>query len=177
MSAELEGDSSITSPQSIKNEFDFLCHICHDMPSEPVVTQCGHLYCWSCLNEWIAKVPCCPLCHADCTKSSVIPVYGKGKENVDPRNIEARPQAPRPPTHQGGRHPSLSFERVNLAQGGNLVLTPFGLQYRTLSIDENNTRNRRQLRIHRQVQRASRLLKQLFVLCFVLCLVVAITST
>jgi RING-type zinc-finger len=27
----------------------FDCNICLDMPGDPVVTACGHLYCWSCL--------------------------------------------------------------------------------------------------------------------------------
>ena len=27
----------------------FDCNVCYDMAREPVVTLCGHLYCWPCL--------------------------------------------------------------------------------------------------------------------------------
>lgn len=28
---------------------DFDCNVCYDTAREPVVTMCGHLYCWPCL--------------------------------------------------------------------------------------------------------------------------------
>lgn len=31
----------------------FSCNICLDHVQEPVVTQCGHLYCWPCLYRWL----------------------------------------------------------------------------------------------------------------------------
>jgi E3 ubiquitin-protein ligase RNF5 len=111
------------------NDNRFLCSICLETVSnEPVVTRCGHLYCWTCLYQWLqpgmllseytaAFGPpaiggrrnggglnflnemtysninanhrpynpsggrynesrrCCPVCKADCTVDSVIPVY------------------------------------------------------------------------------------------------------
>jgi E3 ubiquitin-protein ligase RNF5 len=30
----------------------FECNICLELASEPVVTLCGHLYCWPCLYRW-----------------------------------------------------------------------------------------------------------------------------
>ncbi|KAL3763623.1 hypothetical protein ACHAW5_001045 [Stephanodiscus triporus] len=111
----------------------FLCSICLDIVSdEPVVTRCGHLYCWSCLYTWLEPgiadaefraafggdenydypsvfsdggggrrvarsllLPnppsyssshssssarrgtrrCCPVCKAECTVDSVVPIY------------------------------------------------------------------------------------------------------
>ena len=35
------------------NESMFECNICLDIAKEPVVTKCGHLYCWSCLYMWM----------------------------------------------------------------------------------------------------------------------------
>lgn len=31
----------------------FSCNICLEAVTEPVVTQCGHLYCWPCLYRWL----------------------------------------------------------------------------------------------------------------------------
>ncbi len=31
----------------------FSCNICLEHVQEPVVTQCGHLYCWPCLYRWL----------------------------------------------------------------------------------------------------------------------------
>ncbi|KAL3353098.1 hypothetical protein AABB24_020871, partial [Solanum stoloniferum] len=31
----------------------FECNICLDVVHDPVVTLCGHLYCWPCIYKWI----------------------------------------------------------------------------------------------------------------------------
>jgi hypothetical protein len=71
------------------DEVIFECNICLDTASNPVVTLCGHLYCWSCLNQWMkSNVPTslqCPVCKAGIKKESIIPIYVRGKEKVDPR--------------------------------------------------------------------------------------------
>lgn len=76
----------------------FSCNICFDEVTEPVVTKCGHLYCWPCLFQWLEPgmrrderqslgmtIPAyriadnsrrlCPVCKLECPVSSVIPVY------------------------------------------------------------------------------------------------------
>jgi RING-type zinc-finger len=30
----------------------FECNICYELSREPVVTYCGHLYCWPCLYRY-----------------------------------------------------------------------------------------------------------------------------
>mmetsp|Transcript_11894 Transcript_11894/g.46063 ORF Transcript_11894/g.46063 Transcript_11894/m.46063 type:complete len:139 (-) Transcript_11894:2778-3194(-) len=30
----------------------FECNICLELAQEPIVTQCGHLYCWSCIYKF-----------------------------------------------------------------------------------------------------------------------------
>lgn len=32
---------------TVENTFE--CSICLEMAKEPVLTQCGHLFCWSCI--------------------------------------------------------------------------------------------------------------------------------
>jgi E3 ubiquitin-protein ligase RNF5 len=127
-----ENPPTTAKSKPINKDSRFLCSICLETVSdEPVVTRCGHLYCWSCLYQWlepgmllseytaafggVAPVNslgssrnrglnflndmtysdlnanhrpfnpsggrynesrrCCPVCKADCTVDSVIPVY------------------------------------------------------------------------------------------------------
>ena len=83
----------------------FVCSICLETVDDaPVVTRCGHLFCWPCLYEWLrpgltaeevegafgrgagggpvdalrppnANRRCCPVCKAPCTVGTVVPVY------------------------------------------------------------------------------------------------------
>src|SRR6476469_7656958 len=38
------------------------CSICIDLFSVPVVTPCGHLFCYKCLFKWIKSKTRCPQC-------------------------------------------------------------------------------------------------------------------
>ncbi|KAM0960452.1 hypothetical protein ACFX2I_025393 [Malus domestica] len=69
----------------------FDCSICLDSVQDPVVTLCGHLYCWPCIYKWLQfqspssenqdeqKLPQCPVCKAEVSESSLIPLYGRGQ--------------------------------------------------------------------------------------------------
>ena len=64
----------------MSEDANFDCGICLDKASEPVVTQCGHLFCWPCLGKWLHRGHSdCPICKAGCSRQTVIPLYGKGK--------------------------------------------------------------------------------------------------
>ncbi|ETW08675.1 hypothetical protein H310_01205 [Aphanomyces invadans] len=67
--------------------YSFECNICLDHVKEPVVTLCGHLYCWSCLYRWISRNNQCPVCKAGVTQENVIPVYGRGSSAADPSTL------------------------------------------------------------------------------------------
>lgn len=85
----------------------FDCNICLDSVHEPVVTVCGHLYCWPCIYKWLRyqnqKNQQCPVCKARISLTSLIPLYGRG---CTPRPSKSRvphlgvviPQRPRRPT-------------------------------------------------------------------------------
>ncbi|CAO3686570.1 unnamed protein product [Rhizopus stolonifer] len=91
-----------TQSHSRPEEF-YECNICFDRAIHPVLTLCGHLFCWSCLAQWLhaqSRNPTCPVCKAGCGKNKVIPIYGRGKEEVDFRtdpSIPTRPVGQRPP--------------------------------------------------------------------------------
>lgn len=117
----------------------FECNICLDLAREPVVTLCGHLFCWGCLYKWTllhqgTKV--CPVCKAGVDASKVIPIYGRGCD-FDPRPAEIvvppRPAGQRPPVVQqpqqvqpGIFHSLFGFNFAGQgAQGGYFeALTP-----------------------------------------------------
>ena len=64
----------------------FDCNICLDDVREPIVTQCGHLFCWSCLYRWLnTNHQTCPLCKAGVTKENVVPLFIRGSSK-DPRD-------------------------------------------------------------------------------------------
>ncbi|XP_008778465.2 E3 ubiquitin-protein ligase RMA1H1-like [Phoenix dactylifera] len=60
----------------------FDCNICLDSAAEPVVTLCGHLYCWPCIYKWllvqITSLQQCPVCKAPLSEDTLVPLYGRG---------------------------------------------------------------------------------------------------
>ena len=83
------------------------CNICYHATNEPVVTTCGHLFCWPCLYTWLNsnRRPCsCPVCRSHVTQDeNIIPVYQSGEvtsshtdnTNNDGATIPPRPSPPR----------------------------------------------------------------------------------
>ncbi|GAV86101.1 zf-C3HC4_2 domain-containing protein [Cephalotus follicularis] len=67
----------------------FDCNICLDSAHDPVVTLCGHLYCWPCIYKWLnvqnsfleadQQQRKCPVCKAIISDTSLVPLYGHSK--------------------------------------------------------------------------------------------------
>ncbi|XP_047342203.1 E3 ubiquitin-protein ligase RMA1H1-like [Impatiens glandulifera] len=102
--------SSQATPQSSSddNTNGFDCNICLDAASEPVVTLCGHLYCWPCIYKWLHvqttsnEPPKCPICKTNISVSSLVPLYGRGTTTPTPPDSfpMTGPTIPRrPPAH------------------------------------------------------------------------------
>ncbi|KAH9758546.1 hypothetical protein WN944_008672 [Citrus x changshan-huyou] len=87
---------------------NFECNICFDLAQDPIVTLCGHLFCWPCLYKWLhghSNYRECPVCKATIEEEKLVPLYGRGKSSTDPRsksipgvNIPNRPTGQRPET-------------------------------------------------------------------------------
>eukprot|EP01055_Gregarina_sp_Pseudo9_P001814 Gregarina_sp_Pseudo_9__1813@NODE_2232_length_1085_cov_13_557361_g2055_i0_p1_GENE_NODE_2232_length_1085_cov_13_557361_g2055_i0NODE_2232_length_1085_cov_13_557361_g2055_i0_p1_ORF_typecomplete_len300_score6_43zfC3HC4_2/PF13923_6/1_7e14zfC3HC4_3/PF13920_6/3e13ProkRING_4/PF14447_6/1_7e11zfC3HC4/PF00097_25/7_1e11zfRING_5/PF14634_6/7_4e10zfC3HC4_4/PF15227_6/3_3e09zfRING_UBOX/PF13445_6/1_3e08zfRING_UBOX/PF13445_6/2_2e02Ubox/PF04564_15/5_5e08zfRING_2/PF13639_6/5_4e07zfRING_6/PF14835_6/2_5e06zfNOSIP/PF159 len=96
---------AVSEPTSAsKRPFD--CNVCFDLATDPVVTRCGHLYCWPCLHAWLQQARECPVCKAQVTKETVVPIYGQGQDAVDPRSKVRNdhiPQRPRPERVEAAR--------------------------------------------------------------------------
>mmetsp|Transcript_40904 Transcript_40904/g.131547 ORF Transcript_40904/g.131547 Transcript_40904/m.131547 type:complete len:181 (+) Transcript_40904:81-623(+) len=124
----------------------FECNICLEAAAEPVVTRCGHLFCWACLHQWLnapqssqeaaglggimgggyssssgqrsSPGSVCPLCKASVTAQNVIPVYARGGHRADPRN-GVHPDLPaRPPGERPEPEPASVAAMQTFAHGG-----------------------------------------------------------
>ncbi|CAH0480727.1 unnamed protein product [Peronospora belbahrii] len=96
----------------------FECNVCLDTVSSPVVTLCGHLYCWPCLYEWMQNHSECPVCKAGISEENVIPVYARGTTDTDDsrtnqqgsdNGVPDRPQGQRPDAEQLRRRRPFNF--------------------------------------------------------------------
>ncbi|KAK1272820.1 E3 ubiquitin-protein ligase RMA2 [Acorus gramineus] len=84
-------DDGIHSPPpdaaaSAGSAADFECNICMDVSREPVVTSCGHLFCWPCLYQWLhvhSDHKECPVCKGEVTESNLTPIFGRGSSAAD----------------------------------------------------------------------------------------------
>uniref|UniRef100_A0A7N2M0Z7 E3 ubiquitin-protein ligase RMA n=1 Tax=Quercus lobata TaxID=97700 RepID=A0A7N2M0Z7_QUELO len=109
------GESTSVPPQSpscsgnnANDAGDFECNICFELAQDPIVTLCGHLFCWPCLYRWLhhhSHSQECPVCKAIVEEEKLVPLYGRGKTQTDPRaksypgiDIPNRPAGQRPAT-------------------------------------------------------------------------------
>lgn len=123
-------DSSQSNPS-----VGFECNICLDLVQDPVVTLCGHLYCWPCIYRWINvngdslqkpdhQIPQCPVCKSEVTDKTVIPLYGRGQTTDSPKDKLAHLIPQRPPS------PRCNFPMISPNATAN---RPSPLQQRTYS--------------------------------------------
>ncbi|KNA10631.1 hypothetical protein SOVF_142590 [Spinacia oleracea] len=108
MKAESSSNNNEGGGGSNNDSGDFECNICFELAQDPIVTLCGHLYCWPCLYKWLrfhSQSHECPVCKALVQEDKLVPLYGRGKSNTDPRSrpipgvdIPNRPSGQRPET-------------------------------------------------------------------------------
>ncbi|CAN1807311.1 E3 ubiquitin-protein ligase RMA1H1, partial [Linum perenne] len=107
--------ATTASQSSLTDCFD--CNICFDFAREPVVTLCGHLYCWPCIYKWLhvqtsshtpEEHPQCPVCKAGISHTTMVPLYGRGGQPSEEQpeletkastGINGIPIPPRPPAY------------------------------------------------------------------------------
>ncbi|KAI4314887.1 hypothetical protein L6164_027750 [Bauhinia variegata] len=107
-STSVPPQSSSCSSNGSNDTGDFECNICFELAQDPVITLCGHLFCWPCLYRWLhhhSQSQECPVCKALIQEEKLVPLYGRGKVQNDPRTksypgmeIPHRPTAQRPET-------------------------------------------------------------------------------
>ncbi|TVU36700.1 hypothetical protein EJB05_18644, partial [Eragrostis curvula] len=101
------GASEESAEDRGKTAATFECNICFEMASEPVVTSCGHLFCWPCLYQWLnvySNHKECPVCKGEVTEANITPIYGRGNSDGEKAVEDLKPPGPTiPPRPHGNR--------------------------------------------------------------------------
>ena len=100
------------------NQSDVICEckICLSTASDPIVTPCGHIFCWSCYFEWEQQskktnqtYPKCPSCQTRVPNEGIIPLYTR-------TGVEQSQVMPDVPTRP---RPNLTLlQEIQTAEGG-----------------------------------------------------------
>lgn len=161
-----------TEPKTTGNKMGsfFDCNICLDVAKDPILTCCGHLFCWSCfyqLSYVHSNVKECPECQGEVTDTSIIPIYGHGNGNraqkskpndsglkVPPRPRAQRIESMRQQILFRGASSSLIEERIQ--QISNMI-GAMGEQSRSQNFDVTHGRFERTNLLGRR-RRASQVL-------------------
>ncbi|PIN05465.1 putative E3 ubiquitin ligase [Handroanthus impetiginosus] len=106
---------------------NFECNICFELAQDPIVTLCGHLFCWPCLYKWLhihSRSQECPVCKALIEEEKLVPLYGRGKSSADPRSKSIPGmEIPHPPPPDPNANPNAFAHQGYGFMGG---FGPFG---------------------------------------------------
>lgn len=58
----------------IKTKEQRKCTLCLEELKDPAATQCGHVFCWECIGDWVREKPECPLCRRDAMVQHILPL-------------------------------------------------------------------------------------------------------
>ncbi|XP_073147173.1 uncharacterized protein [Henckelia pumila] len=136
-----ESNDASCSSDTIRDKGNFECNICFELAQEPTVTLCGHLYCGSCIYQWLQVYSHsheCPVCKALVREEKLVPIHGRGKASYDPQarsmtraSIRGQAMFQQPQTAQRVDMRHIRQDELDSVSGmagtrfGNLTLSTF----------------------------------------------------
>ena len=136
----MEKKNSYSGEQKI-----FECSICLETAKEPVITKCGHIFCWPCLYEWFeskGNQTTCPNCKNPIHKDDIIPIYTKDEnKNNSKKGFDIpRPKAQRNNNNNNNNNNSF-FTNSNFNFGfGFFPFSGFNINFNNFN-NENEYNN------------------------------------
>ena len=123
----------------------FEWNICLTTANDPVLTKCGHLYCWKWIHQWMnqqSEYIIWPICKSGISKESVIPIYSGTEKKTHPKDAMNKedensnkntgesgiPQRPRAERQDPVRNQNLVdsvFRRISEQERNNLAQNDF----------------------------------------------------
>ncbi|XP_073290601.1 uncharacterized protein [Primulina huaijiensis] len=97
----------------------YACNICSETARSPVVTCCGHLFCWACfyhMNYVDSTSKECPVCEGEVSDESVIPVYGNGDVACELESSVKTPPRPKARRVESVRQQRRGLDDVPVAE-------------------------------------------------------------
>ena len=63
------------------------CPICLTEPTIPKCTKCGHIYCWTCILQYLETNYKCPICYEYVSSEDLRSVMGKPDVNYEQKQL------------------------------------------------------------------------------------------
>lgn len=71
---DLGGERSEKTMGWIRGRQQRNCTLCLEGLKDPAATPCGHVFCWSCIGDWVREKPECPLCRREALVQHILPL-------------------------------------------------------------------------------------------------------
>ncbi|KAJ0970109.1 hypothetical protein J5N97_022986 [Dioscorea zingiberensis] len=112
----------------------FDCNICLDFATDPVVTLCGHLYCWPCIYKWLQVQTVtpqqCPVCKAALSENTLVPLYSRGHNTTTEKSNWNGSIPCRPTVHTDQEQPTYQYHEL---QQGLFAMTRPSVETRIMN--------------------------------------------
>ncbi|XP_026390943.1 E3 ubiquitin-protein ligase RMA3-like [Papaver somniferum] len=131
---------SDTSDHGNTDMSNFKCKICFGFAHDPIVTLCGHLFCWPCLYKWWRYLGShslsqdCPVCKTRVHEEKLVPLYGRGNKGVDAQISKSIPGIHFPNSQARQRSETTKGPASNMNQ-----FPPLG--FASIEVDDTPTAN------------------------------------